>query len=521
MNPTELRKNFIEGLYSTLDDVVSPTPYLEITEDERVDVAFLDGRGNLPKPNTTEVTVLDLYIASLFFDDFDLLSVGVTGVGKTYTSDALFGAVFGSEGHYTIRLGGGLLSASALDPFTTTTLEHGIPKVHIDPQKCEQYGALFIDEINRGDTQEVFQVVDGTLHVNGDTGYLRVPIPGTERYKKLAVLAAMNPPDAQHSSALELDIAGENRFLKFMFPNGIDEAASSQLDKSVQENLYQKFWSDFTQRTGIKVSDWREIYPVITDSTVVRCELNGEAREFLDVAMGYVGKDPLTAAQRNSELLKSAGYEPKCSVVEDNALEQVRTAQKSLKHGFVRRDLPKVANLSRLLGFVKCVKDASYEPKATLHDVAAALGIVLESKKITGEDDGSLMSVVNDVLREYKGLRRTMNTPSGFGVRQAVWQASMYAGIDNGVDAYEATLRRSLSQLNTRDAQRGGVANPAVRLRLAADLAVLDHFSQGHKDAITSALAAGEPHAFEEFKNVYAQNKGPSVYTHRLSSVVR
>ena len=124
----ELRKHFIQTLYGTLDSVVSPTPYMEITEGDKVDVRFLDGKGRLPMPNTTEVNVLDIDIASLFFDDFDILYEGVTGVGKTYTIDALFDAVFGSDGHCTLRLSGGILGSSALEPFTTTILENGMPK---------------------------------------------------------------------------------------------------------------------------------------------------------------------------------------------------------------------------------------------------------------------------------------------------------------------------------------------------------------------------------------------------------
>ena len=83
MNPTELQKHFIESLYETLDGVVSPTPYMEITEGDKVDVAFLDGKGRLPKPNSTEITCLDVDVASLFFDDFNILREGVTGIGKT------------------------------------------------------------------------------------------------------------------------------------------------------------------------------------------------------------------------------------------------------------------------------------------------------------------------------------------------------------------------------------------------------------------------------------------------------
>src|SRR3989344_2097795 len=95
-DPTELRKQFIETLYGTLEGVISPTPYLEIVEGDKVDVTFLDGRGRLPRPKATEITVLDIDIASLFFDNFNILYEGVTGVGKTYTSDALFDTIFGS-----------------------------------------------------------------------------------------------------------------------------------------------------------------------------------------------------------------------------------------------------------------------------------------------------------------------------------------------------------------------------------------------------------------------------------------
>jgi len=110
-----LRKQFLQTLYTTLDGVVSPTPVLEISEGDVVDVKFLNGKGKLPKPKTTEVTVLDIDSASMFFDDFDVLYEGITGVGKTYTSDALFDTVFGPNGHYTLRLSGGVLGSSALN----------------------------------------------------------------------------------------------------------------------------------------------------------------------------------------------------------------------------------------------------------------------------------------------------------------------------------------------------------------------------------------------------------------------
>src|SRR3989344_73320 len=396
----ELRKNFIGSIYHTLEGVVSPTPYMEITEGQNVDVKFLNGKGRLPTKDSTEITVLDIDVASLFFDDFHILYEGVTGTGKTYTSDALFDTVYGPDGHYTLRLSGGVLGSSALEPFVTTTLENGVPKTRIDQEKCHKYGALFIDEINRGDSQEVFQVVDGKIHVNGDTGYLRVPIPKTDRHKKLAIIAAMNPADAQHSSALELDIAGENRFLKFRFPNGVAEAASSQLDKRESEQLYNQFWSEFRKRTGLQ-GGWRENYPVVTDPAQLAHTLDGQTKEFIDVSLGYVGSDPKEAYERNVELMQQEGVQPSFTLRDDNNYKKILEKQGTLKHGFVRRDLQKIQNLARLIAFVKGIKNESYDANVGLNDVAASIGVVLESKSITGTPHGGLMTLVNDARAAY------------------------------------------------------------------------------------------------------------------------
>ncbi|TSC65178.1 MAG: hypothetical protein G01um101477_589 [Candidatus Doudnabacteria bacterium Gr01-1014_77] len=514
-NPKELRKHFVETLYRTLDGVISPTPYLEITEGANVDVRFLNGKGRLPAPNSTEVTVLDMNLASLFFDDFHILYEGVTGTGKTYTSDALFDTVFGPDGHYTLRLSGGVLGSSALEPFVTTTLENGIPKTRIDHAKCSKYGALFIDEINRGDSQEVLQVVDGKVHVNGDTGFLRIPIPGTDRYKSLAIIAAMNPADAQHSSALELDIAGENRFLKFRFPNGVAEAGSGQLEKRVTDS-HDQFWTEFIKRTGMK-GGWRENYPLVTDPEQVSNVLDGQTKEFIDISLGYVGADPKETYERNAELMKQGGVDPKFRHSNDNHYKKILEIQGTLKHGFVRRDLKKISDLSRLLGFIKGVKNGTYDAQVNLNDVAASIGIVLESKSVTGTPHGNLMTLVNDARGAYAQMRQQHNIPEGYGMRQAIWQAALHAGNEHGFDAYINTINNAVAQLNTQATTH---AQTALKSRILSDLVVLGYFSQAYKDEITSALTEKD-NIFRAFAEIYKRNKSRgSVYEHRLDSMV-
>ena len=512
----EMRKHFIQGVYRTLENVISPTPYLEIKDDQAsIDVKLLNGKGHLPKPNTLEVTVLDLDLASMFFDDFHLLYEGVTGVGKTYTSDALFNTVFGPDGHYTLRLSGGPTGNSALEPFTKAFMEDGMPKVRLDLEKLSKYGGLFIDEINRGDSQETFQVIDGKVHVNGESGYLGIPIPGTDKRKGLAIIAAMNPPDAQHSQALELDIAGENRFLKFRFPNGVAEAASSQIEKGRNGDLYKQFWRAFSEKTGLK-GGWRESYPTITDPQTMTSSLNGEVREFIDVALGYVNQDPKEALDRNSELMHEGGVRSRLSLTRNNAYDKILEAQKSLKHGFVRRDLTKLYNLSRLLGFVRNVKNGIYEPSFSPNDSAAAIGVILESKTVTGTPEGGLMSLVKEALKEYGELRKEMSVPQGYGLRQAVWQAAVTEGQNSGYEGYVKTIDSVLDKLNT---QKANAAQTTIRSRLLADLVVLKSLSESYKSQIEPALKEADP--FSAFEGIYKTARlKHSVYEHRLDSVL-
>ncbi len=514
----ELRKHFVETIYSTLDDIVSPTPYIEIVEEEgNVQVNFLNGRGRLPKPNSTEITVLDLTIASLFFDDFNLLFEGETGIGKTYTSEALFSAIFGQEGHYTLRLSGEIIGISALEPFTKTILKDGIPRIVIDHEKLSKYGALFIDEINRGDPNEIFQVVDGKIHINEESGSLRIPIPGTDRYKKLAIIAAMNPSSASYNGTTELDLAGENRFLKFIFPNGVSEVASSQLEKILGEkDLHKIFWTEFKRKTGME-GGWRELYPIITDPEQFSERFDGLSKEFIDVVLGYIGYDPIETYERNAILMEEGGVKPKFSISKDNEYNRIVEIQSSLKHSFVRRDLKKIKDLSRLIAFIKSIKNKSYTPSVDLNDITASLSVILESKSINNEDYGSLMILATDARRAYEEIRRQLEIPEGYGLRQSIWQASIYAGQEKGFDEYIHNLEYAIKQLNIQT--RNTVVEATIRSRVLADLVVLKHFSKNYKEDVEVALKNENP--FFAFREVYDKKKNSSsVYAHRLDSIL-
>ena len=520
MNPPEMRKQFIESLYEVLDGVVSPTPYLEIVEANPIKIKFLEGKGQLPSLDSTEITILDAVVASLFYDEFNLLFEGGTGYGKTHTSEAVFNTVFGADGFYTLRLSGGVLGGSVLDPFIETRSEGGIPKQHINPDKCMRYGGLFIDEINRGDPDEVYQVVDGRIHINGDKGRLGIPIPGTDRLKGLAVIGAMNPAEAEYSGASELDLAGENRFLKIRYPNTATEVASRQHAKKDSEALHELFWNKFRDKTQ-KTGDWREIYPIIADSESVQTEFSTRSNEFIDTALGYIGEDPLKTYERNADLINQRIIRPndfklKLSVSEGNDLDRIHDIQNNMRYGITYRDKGTINNASRLISFIKSIKNGTYEPAISLNDIAAGMGIVLESKMRRGVDAGNMMILVSDAYKAYGQTLEDMNIPQENGIRQTVLESAIYSGIDGGYHAYRGAIDQNIERLNS---DKGSIADATIRSRLIADLTVLEYFSESHRSEIQDALKSDDE-AFKELGRIYDSNRSESsVYDHRLSFI--
>lgn len=516
-NQEEMRKHFIQALYGTLDGVVSPTPYLQIMEGDNVDVRFLNGKGKLPMPQTIEINDMDFDIASLFYDDIHILWEGHTGVGKSYRAKAIGETVFGKEGYVELHLESGVYASSPTDPFVATIMQNGVPKTIIDNEKSSKYGLIIFEELNTGNFNDVRTISEGYVNINGSIGLLRIPIRNTGRYKNIAILATMNPSDEMHTHARELTIAGENRFLKLKAANGVTEAGSSQLEKKLGLDVHDRFWSEFSKRTGIK-GGWKEIYPIVTDPEQFPTELDGETREFIDTSLGYVGYDPKETFQRNVELMQQGGLSPHFSIRDDNNYRKILETQGKLKHGFVRRDLRKIRDLSRLLGFIKGIKDCSYNATVGLNDVAAGIGVILESKTITGTDYGSLMALVNDARSTYAEMHKQMNIPESFGIRQAVWQAAIQSDQEHGFGAYINTLRAGIAQLNI-DATN--IAQATIKSRVLADLVVLEHFSKAYETDVTAVLKAKGTGTFAGFSELYQDNKGKSsIYEHRLGSIM-
>lgn len=521
--------DFVELLYEHVRSNVSPTPIYEITDGERVEVDYLGGHGNLPSDNSFEVTALDINVASLFFDDFHVLYEGETGAGKTYGSETLFETVFGKDGYYSIEMRDDVLAASPTDKFTH--VDQQTMKPEIDHEAVERYGGMFIDELNRArDTNDIISIVDGEVTVNGDRAELGIPIPGTNRKKGLAIIAAMNPHDAEYTDTREMDLAGVNRWVKFRYPDNVDESGAGQLDRSERNGLHEDFWEGVLEETGLD-GEWREVYPLLTDPQLTGGEIDYRTSEFLTGLLGFVGRDPGKTFKRNRDLAQDAGYGLNFGVdSESNYLQQLREAQGNLRgNGTIlgRRDLEQINDTAQMLGFIRGVKEQDYDFKASLTDVVAATGVVAESKRVSGTEYGEIIGLVDDARIAYSDMIGTLEEyrdaeiSDDRGIRDTIWQSAVLDGQRNGYQSYRSTVQSAIEELN--DTQPENPVEGVLRSRIIADLAVLDNFSENYREDVEYALDTEFADALERFSGIVDDvdtsiGKHASVYD-RLSFV--
>ena len=129
------------------------------------------------------------------------------------------------------------------------------------------------------------------------------------------------------------------------------------------------------------------------------------------------------------------------------------------------------------------------------------------------------MVLVNDARAAYASMHTQAKVPEGYGLRQAVWQASVYAGQEKGFDAYLSTLNGQMASLNTPVT---GAAQATLRSRVLADLAVLAYFSKAHESDVKTVLKERGEGTFEAFGELYDEKKAESsIYEHRLGSILR
>ncbi|MHA1991600.1 MAG: hypothetical protein ACW981_13370 [Candidatus Hodarchaeales archaeon] len=529
---------FAETLYDLLRPLYSPTPIYEVNQaEEFIEVTFLNGKSKLATSSSLEITAFDILVASLFLEDVNILFEGITGVGKSYVTDLFFQSLFSEKSFYIDRANiNPFVESSVLTPFFTTILEKNIPKQYINEAQAKSIGAVFVEEVNRREINDLLSLLDKKLVLHGKRTDLGIMVQKDNSrdklLKKVIVIGSQNPLESTApGSAQENDIAEDNRFLKIPFPNVVAESGSGQVQFSHNSPIHESFWDEYKKRIEIKFDkdedidpkhqSWQELYVEATDLETFAFELSFTQREFIDLMLSYIISNPKIEVERQQSIVNQVNppLDLKFHLREDEMLQKVVDVQTSLKYPIVRRDLNKIVNFSKLVSLIRSVKQKSYTPVIGLADIVSSFGVLLESRKIEIVET-SMFDYVNDAYQSYERLLNNYKATGNKSIRELTLSKAInnYLNTEKDLEIFQNTLR-SLAEKNGSN----HYPNPSMSVfnaKLVTDFMILEQFSRDYQEDCITALNSSSPRkALSEMYNNKLATLS-SIYVNRLHWLV-
>jgi hypothetical protein len=567
----------VNALYRTLGSFSVPAPlyrFLYDAEANHLQLTETQGNAWVPRPGACDISALDIVIIANL-RDLPVLFEGETGVGKTYVSQSFLSTLLPRASCLSLRLSGNTFLNNVFQPFLEGRIENGMPVTRIKPQAVEQIAGMFVDEINRGDPQNVLQLLDNELYNAGEYVRLglRIPhlrggnvTPGTRR-KKLAILTAQNPPgtvDPRFATALELDAAVDNRLLKINFGNAAGSAGAALWLETEPADLHASFLVAFRTLAcrflGAEGNvldqlgdDWLSLYAWITDPAWTEKPTLYSALELADLLIGALS-GPLSASYQQERQVCRDWHarlglaEPRDMDLADTERSQkIQAALGTFKVPVIFRDVVQVKKLADVLATLTSLKGASASadpvqsylktPRiVTVREVAWAAALMARNKQPDGSE--SVVPVINEVLTQYIALaeraqKATRYLRSRFDAGDAnagVKKLVLVKALRETVNARKGALHLRGQILALADKLRDHFsASEDVRnlllMRLLADLLTLCGFLTDQEAAVDVVLAAATPGTpdvpgqllaiFHQMRQVNAPTV-PDIYQHRL-----
>src|SRR3989344_2810922 len=276
----------ISASHAVVNRYVVPTPLFRLEYDDdthALQFAELHGRAPVPKANALDIGMLDLIIAGILREKVSLLYEGITGTGKTHTTEMVFRTMLPPDAYAVIRLSGAMTNVQ--QPYIEGVVDNGVLKVRLRREALDRIAAIFIDEQNRGDTNQTLQLKDGKISLaSGEGGYLGLPIPrfnaqAEERFwtldyaekRPIFVAAAQNPAgtrQVQYTGTRGTDASIKNRDLEVQVPNQMGTVGASLMlvdNGNGQHGAFvQRFSQDMGTYLGIAAPDSAAVAKDIT-----------------------------------------------------------------------------------------------------------------------------------------------------------------------------------------------------------------------------------------------------------------
>ncbi len=442
---TAMMLALVEAAHAVINQTAMPTPLYRLQynpETSNVSLSQLQGRSQVPDPQALDMNMLDLLIAGLLREKMPLLLEGKTGVGKTFTVEQFFKTILPVENYRGLRLNANM--SNVLQPYTEGRVENGLVKISLRHEEVERVAGLFIDEVNRGDTNQVLQLQDGYVRLSsGEGGELGIPIPRyvngqwtvhKEDKRPLVVVSAQNPPatkDAKYAATKRTDAAQSNRNLQLDVPNSATDIGSAVLQLESGNGQHKKFLSHYQKLLASYLSipettiasikeDWIDVYAFSTDPKKTSSPSLRSAVEFMDALLILVSPDLKSTFTHEKEistdwnsLLRpySVDFSYDGTIDETStSMEKIRKIVNSFQEEIITRDIVKVKKMSDAVSLTRRIKKALNEDKPvqtyqntpnyiTLQDIACGFAIMLYDKQDKHEDDPVVL--IDTALKEY------------------------------------------------------------------------------------------------------------------------
>ncbi len=547
----ELHHALFLALYGSVQSVVGrgvlSTPLFGVGYDEstnRVQFKDFHGLAPVPKSGRHTITALDLLFAC-HARDLPLIFEGETGAGKTLLTESYLKAILPEECSVQMSLSQQAITDSPKEPFLVSEIMRGMPVTRIDWEKMRKIAAMYVDELNLGDTNDLLQLSYGRVLLSRERGVAGIPIPllteegikynEVERLKRLWVSGSQNPPktrDAQFAG-VELPASLKNRFLVMRFPKIVRSAGSTMWltdqDNGLHEKVREEFAARYLALTGNAFPQmgnpengdrWLDVYAYTMDASRTEKVLIRSSLEFADSLIlllsgnlpeGYQSEQDIV--EKWSPLLGMAHAALEDSLPETEEVKRLHKVTDAFDKPLTERDDRYLKQLADLFATVKALKQAYASPEPlkayraappyiTVEDVAAA-ATLLAGNKLVNADEGAepanAVQAVNAVLGTYlsllDGLARVMNLKDYEGFRTTDDRLGIAYGI------YTTSLREAVSvsqALGSMDGyirmlkglESGSSLRRMLIARSVADLATVAGFLQQHETEINSHLSA-------------------------------
>jgi hypothetical protein len=525
---------YTQTVYDVMRRNTVPTPLYRITYDEANNSLTLqetDGKSFVPTKNSLDIDSLDI-VFTCSLRGIPVVFEGDTGTGKTYVENGFLKTVFPRTSTFSLRLSGSAYESIPRYFLKGMKDEGGMPKSVVNEDIINRTAGMLIDEPNRGDPDELLQLLDNTIFHDGQYYRLGIKIPEIDadkkvkdsgKRKKVIITSAINPANAKYSGTVELDAAVDNRFIRLPYGNSAVSAGSTLWLSDSDVKNHDLFLKSFSKRAakylGLKESaledindDWLSMYAYITDPNKTNKRILYSALELADSMIYVLSGNLPNSFEYEKEIAKSWNDKLNLDMQiteklsETQNIKRIQEIVDTFKVPIIFRDIDQIKKLADVVTTLENLRDAFSKPDPVrayldmskyISTKEIAMGTALLARNKQNPNSPNPTNVINEVLNNYISLageyhRDVSYLKESFDIydpNDGIKKIAIVKGIRNtikkseGVDTLIKEVVDNTKKLKSHISASYDVRNAFI-MRNTADLLTFAGFVDQYRDEI-------------------------------------